>query len=98
MPECQNCHTKWTWTDTMKIGFKNSRSCPHCGEKQYVSPKSQQKQLPIYFFPMILLLSANAMFDLSSLVFLSIGALFILIVIVTTPYTIRLTNKQEPLF
>ena len=100
MPVCQNCGYEWSWRETAKIGigFKYSKKCPNCNKKQYVVPNMRRDIGFYYFIPSILLLIFDAIFQLSTKVFLSIGILFVLVIVITFPYTIKLSNEQEPLW
>ena len=98
MPKCQSCDSQWGWLDTLKVGFINNKKCPICQKRQYVSPSAKKRQLLIYYFPFIFLVIASPLFNLSNTVSLSIGFLFILIIIATSPYTIKLSNEQKPLW
>ena len=98
MPNCQNCDYKWSWLDTAKIGFINNKKCPNCNERQYVSPRLSKGIYAIYFISLIVLLASRPLFDLSSTVFISLGALFVLVMTIIIPFTVKLTNEQEPLW
>ncbi len=98
MPKCQNCKYEWGWWDTVKIGFKNNKKCLNCHKRQYVTPNVKRSHFLYYFVPSIVLLICNPLLNLNDTVFLSIAFLFVLIMIVTMPYTIKLTNEQEPLW
>ena len=98
MPNCQNCGYQWSWSDTMKIGFKNNRKCPNCKERQFIKPQTSGGIYVLYMIPFILMLFSRSLFDLSTYVFISIGLLFVVILTLIIPYTIKLSNKQEPLW
>jgi len=98
MPTCQNCGFKWSWWDTVKIGFKNNKNCSNCHKRQFVSPSIKMSQLLIYFFPFLLLVVTNSLLNLSDTVLLSIGFILVLVMIATMPYKIKLTNEQKPLW
>lgn len=98
MPNCQNCNFKWGWFDTVKIGFMNNKKCPNCGEKQFIKPQSRKGVYAIYLVPLIVFLFSRPLFDLSMLVYVSIGILFIIALTIIIPYTIKLSNEQEPLW
>lgn len=98
MPSCENCKYKWSWLDTIKIGFKGVKKCTSCGKRQYISQKPGNVYYYIYFFLLITLLSSLPLFDLSYLVSIFIATLFIIGMIAFIPYTIKLSNEQEPLW
>lgn len=98
MPNCQNCDYKWSWFDTVKVGFMNNKKCLNCGERQYVSTKTKKRTYAIYLPFLLILLFFRPLFDLNSTVYVSFIILFLLVMIVTIPYTIKLSNKQEPLW
>lgn len=98
MPNCQNCNYQWSWFETMKIGFMNNRKCPNCQERQYVKPHTSKAVFALYILALIVLLFSRPLFDLSIPVFISIGFVFVLALTLIIPYTIKLANRQEPLF
>ena len=98
MPNCQNCNYKWSWFDTVKIGFMNNKKCPNCEERQFIKPQASRGIYAFYIFPWIVLLFSRPLFDWSTPVFLSIGFVFILALTMIIPYTIKLSNEQEPLW
>ncbi|WP_033542888.1 TIGR04104 family putative zinc finger protein [Planococcus sp. CAU13] len=98
MPNCQNCNYQWSWFDTFKIGFMNNKKCPNCQERQYIKPQANKRIYVFYIVPLIILLFSRPLFDWSTPVFLSIGFFFIFALTLIIPYTIKLSNEQEPLF
>lgn len=98
MPNCQNCNYKWSWFDTVAIGFKNNKNCPNCGERQYVTPKTQLEVSLFTFIPLFLFIFLNSFFDLKNIVFISFVTLFILGMFIYIPFTIKLSNEQKPLW
>lgn len=98
MPNCQNCNYKWSWSDTLIIGFKNNKKCPNCEERQFIKPQASKGVSMLYILPMIIILFSRPLFDWSTPVFLSIGFFFILVATMLIPYTIKLSNEQEPLW
>lgn len=98
MPICQNCTHQWSWPDTVIIGFKNNKNCPHCGERQYVTPNSQKVISLFTYIPLIIFIFLNSIYDLANIVFLSFITLFVLGMFIYIPYTIKLSNEQKPLW
>ncbi|MGM0899219.1 MAG: TIGR04104 family putative zinc finger protein [Bacillota bacterium] len=98
MPHCENCGTKWSWSDTLKIGFKNNRKCPSCGERQYVVPNFSTKTYALYLLPLLTLIVLNIFFEFPLGVYIALAAPYILIVIALIPYTIKLSSEQKPLW
>lgn len=98
MPKCQNCDHTWSWLGTVKIGIKNNKKCSNCGKRQYVSAKSGKKQYAVYFFLLIALVFSRPLFDLSNMLYIPIGALFIIGMFMHIPYTIQLSNEQKPIW
>lgn len=98
MPNCQNCDFKWSWLDTAKIGFKNNKKCPNCGERQYISPRSRTGTYGFVIVPLIIFMFSRPLFDLSSSVYILLGILLILTMFIFLPYGIKLSNEQEPLW
>ncbi|KIL53532.1 hypothetical protein KP77_05080 [Jeotgalibacillus alimentarius] len=101
MPNCKNCQYKWSFFETMKIGFANSRKCPNCGVKQYVSTKSRKSVYMIYMIPLIILLFVRPLLEsigMNSFFSITLVVLFMIAYILYIPYTVRLSNEQEPLW
>ncbi|MBM7578618.1 TIGR04104 family putative zinc finger protein [Jeotgalibacillus terrae] len=101
MPNCENCHYKWSFFETMKIGFASSKKCPNCGAKQYVSTKSSKTIYIIYLIPLFIIVFVRPLLEslgVSSILSITLVVLFIIAYIFYIPYTIRLSNEQEPLW
>ena len=98
MPHCENCGTKWSWADTLKIGFKNNKKCTNCGERQYVVPDLSLKTYILYLLPVITLIVLNILFEFSTGLFIALATPYILVAIVFMPYTIKLSTKQKPIW
>ncbi|WP_010097969.1 TIGR04104 family putative zinc finger protein [Ornithinibacillus scapharcae] len=99
MPTCTTCHTKWSWKQTFKKSFTldTGMTCPHCGEKQYLTSKSRKRNsFTVFIIPLILLVSL--VFDIS--VVLRIVLIFsaAIVMFVTYPFFIELSEKEEPLW
>lgn len=96
MPTCTNCANKWTWKQTIKTLFK--LKCPYCGKKQYESASSRQKNGIFGVIIPIILLPVVVWFNIS------VGVAFILAMIIVTiifglyPFTLELSNEEEPYF
>jgi len=96
MPTCDYCKTKWTYKETLKMlfSFKAEMICPHCGERQYQSKKSQAIA-PftglIVFLPLLLSIFIDIPVFLSLLLIpiLAIG------VLLSFPFFTRLSSKEE---
>ena len=100
MPHCQNCAHQWSWTDTLKLSFKYFKGvkCPNCGKEQYVSIKSKQRPMLISFIGVFILVFSRPLFDLNLLTYTLLAILLLLIVLIATLYSIKLSNEQEPLW
>lgn len=96
MPTCQHCHTKWTWTQTIKRLF--TLTCPYCGQKQYESASSKQRGGIFGVITPLILLPIIIGFDVS------MGAALILAIMVSAgifgfyPFILKLSNEEEPFF
>ncbi|MGM0898237.1 MAG: TIGR04104 family putative zinc finger protein [Bacillota bacterium] len=98
MPECQKCGFQWAWKDSLKISFKNNKKCPNCAQRQYVTPTTKKRHLLFYFLPSMILITANPLFHLNDAVFFFLLFSLALVMMVTVPYTITLSNEQKPLW
>lgn len=98
MPHCENCGNRWSWADTLMIGFTNNRKCPSCGERQYVVPNLSIKTYILYLLPLFILIILNITFEFPMGLFIALAIPYILIVIALIPYTIKLSTKQKPIW
>lgn len=98
MPHCENCGTKWNWANTLKIGFTNNRKCPSCGERQYVVADTKLRTYIATALPLVILITASNYLDLSTQLTITMAAVFCMVMMAIMPYTIKLSNKQEPLW
>lgn len=100
MPNCDSCGHKWSWADSMKVSmmYYSGKKCPHCGERQFISPSTRKKQWIVYLVLLFLILFIRPMFDISVAVNLMITIPIILIMIFSIPYTIQLADEQKPLW
>ncbi|MGP4060175.1 TIGR04104 family putative zinc finger protein [Halobacillus sp. H74] len=106
MPICQSCGNKWSWKQSVKSLFRFSRKmkCPYCGEMQYQSQDSMKKGslvalIPIILAPIItmvaqLFFSLEPLFGFVLMIYVLLMGLFFSI----TPFVLRLSNKEEPLW
>lgn len=96
MPNCDNCHNKWNWKQTIKITttLNPVMTCPYCGEKQYQTQKSKTK---IGFLTTIVLLPLllQPFFDIPGAFLLSLFPILAVIVILLYPFLIELSSREE---
>ena len=98
MPECQNCGFQWAWKDSLIISIKNTKKCPNCGQKQYVTPSTKKNHLLFYYLPLLILIIAKPIFYLHDAAFFFLLLFLAILMTVTIPYTIKLANEQKPLW
>lgn len=100
MPICQNCDHQWSWKTTFKkaFTFKRSMKCPKCKEVQYASAKSMQKSGIIGIFPAPIILFSSMIFDLNLGTTILLAMLILIIISITYPITLELSNEEEPLW
>ncbi|MBD7936528.1 MULTISPECIES: TIGR04104 family putative zinc finger protein [Cytobacillus] len=96
MPICQNCHHKWSWTQTFKRLFTMRRTlkCMYCGENQYQSVASKKVTC---FLPLVssFIIAFIYLFNPSqTIVYLSSGFVFIIICLLM-PFFIRFINNND---
>ncbi|MBY7143978.1 hypothetical protein KFZ56_13175 [Virgibacillus sp. NKC19-3] len=99
MPTCQNCHHKWSWKQTFKKSFTlgGGMTCPYCEEKQYITPRTRTRSTIITFIIIALFMLSNLFFGPSYIFFFVIISVLPLF-LVTYPFFIELSNKEEPLW
>lgn len=99
MPTCQNCHTKWTWSQTFKKQFNlmGEMTCPYCDEKQYYSARIRKASGVIPFIIITVIMLGNLIFGPSVIALI---ALFLIlpVYLLVLPFIIELANEEEPLF
>lgn len=100
MPNCQNCGAKWSWRTTAKtsLSFKDEKVCPHCGADQYISTRSKQQGAMVATAPMVLIILLDAFFDFNLPIAILVAIPLIAAVFVLLPFTIELSNENEPLW
>jgi len=100
MPNCQNCTSKWSWSDAFKLSFSpfKGSKCAKCKQNQFISTKSRLLSSIISGVGVFSLILFTTLLDVSLPVYLSFGTLLILAVITTIPYSIKLSSEQEPLW
>lgn len=59
MPDCTNCYYRWRVKEVLSLGFsKYGKDCPSCGQRQYISAKTQKVftfgYLSLLFVPFLL--------------------------------------------
>jgi len=99
MPTCQNCHYEWTWSETFRKSFTldSAMTCPHCGNKQYITKKSRKRSsLTTFIAPLILLL--HIIFSFSPVVTIGLLISACIIIFISYPFIIQLSNEKEPLW
>ena len=96
MPICQTCHKEWTWMQTIKNLFK--LKCPFCGSKQYEAAASKKRGSLFLIIPLIIVPLMNVLLDLTVPFALFLSFLIVLLIFVTYPFILKLSNDEEPLF
>lgn len=96
MPVCKSCQNKWSWNQTVKKMFtlNTAMTCPYCGEKQYQTRKSKRKATILSVSGALPLL-LNILFDIPSIILLSMFPVLFLVLISLTPFLIQLSDKEE---
>lgn len=96
MPTCQNCHSKWSWKQTIKKTFTldPGMSCPYCGETQYQTQKSKTRN---GFFNAIILipLLINIFFDIPGVFLLSLFPLLFVLTMSLYPFLVEISSREE---
>ncbi|ASK63842.1 hypothetical protein CFK37_17595 [Virgibacillus phasianinus] len=99
MPTCQHCGSIWSWKDTFLqvIKFKMKMKCPNCEEIQYQSAKSR-KRSQLYFLPIIFFIVFLNLANVTLTIYISTVVFVTILILLFTPYTIELSNEEEPLW
>ncbi len=99
MPICQNCKHYWSWKQTIKKTFTldTGMNCPSCGKKQFLTSKSKKRSNVLVFLaPFIMLL--DILFNIPSLITLGLLAFSFFFAVAISPFFIKLTNENAPLW
>jgi len=100
MPACNQCDTKWSWTQTLKrssFTFGIGMICPYCKQKQYISASSRKKHT-MYVLATFVPFLINLFFDLSISKAIFYAFITGVIIIGIYPFLIELSNQEESLF
>ncbi|TFD92933.1 TIGR04104 family putative zinc finger protein [Jeotgalibacillus sp. R-1-5s-1] len=98
MPRCQNCHQKWSHLATLKrsLNFSSGVTCPHCGEKQFVTKQSRKRSASLSGLISFIIIAAALFFNFSLSELLIFSGVILVLSMLILPYGIELTNKDEP--
>ncbi|WP_254369277.1 TIGR04104 family putative zinc finger protein [Planococcus sp. CP5-4_UN] len=95
MPHCENCGTKWSWVNLLKIGFQTKRKCATCNKMQY-APSGLDRKL---YIPMLIIMFiaplAWAYLEIPDLAYVLFFIILSLLAIIFSPYTIKLHNRPK---
>jgi len=96
MPTCANCHSKWSWKQTVKKMFTldTGMNCPYCGERQYQTGKSKKKAGILNFFVLLPLL-LNIFFDIPAAILLSSFPVLFFLIMSLNPFLMNLSSKEK---
>ena len=99
MPSCENCGRKWKWkTIVLKtLKLTNKVNCPYCGKTQYLVPKSRKKTAIFSFLPVLLLMSANLIFDLEVLGIILLTPTLLVVALSLYPFLMKLSSEDKKL-
>ncbi|WP_027965039.1 TIGR04104 family putative zinc finger protein [Halalkalibacillus halophilus] len=100
MPTCQNCHTEWSWKETMKASMilDTRMTCPHCQQAQYTS-KQTHKRFMIYTpIMLVFVIFLPQIIDLSLTATIAFAVFLIIATLSATPLLLNLSNEEEFLF
>ncbi|MFC2948944.1 TIGR04104 family putative zinc finger protein [Virgibacillus sediminis] len=99
MPVCQQCHSSWSWKETIKKWFslKNSMACPHCGATQYATARTRKVTSLMNFIAITVIMTMNLFLGPSIMVVIALLLLFPLHLAIY-PYILTLSNDEEPLW
>src|SRR5699024_12843661 len=95
MPTCANCHSKWSWKQTMKKMFTldTGMNCPYSGERQYQTGKSKKKAGILNFLDLLPLL-LNMFFDIPAAILLSSFTVLLFLIMSFDLFLINLISKE----
>jgi len=97
MTTCANCHTKWSWKQTVKntMSFDPTMTCPYCKVKQYQSQKSKTKGTIFTCIVIFLLFFMQYIFPLSIIGVLSLWVILFAVIMLVYPYLVELSSREE---
>ncbi|MCA0970264.1 hypothetical protein LCM20_06665 [Halobacillus litoralis] len=100
MANCQNCGYKWSYSTSLKktfLRFKRSMECPNCGKKQYQSQQSLKRSSSLTLIPLALLPIAWLL-DLEISTAYGLAGFLLLAFVLLHPFTLELSNEEQPLW
>jgi len=96
LPVCKHCHTKWTYTDTLKNSFR--LRCPYCKKKNFFSREFRWREPIFFLFIMVINFFLLPMLSISFWYKTSIILIILIAYIAMTPFGLKLTKHEEPYF
>lgn len=95
MPTCENCHSKWKWTETIKktSTIDPGMTCPYCKETQYQTKSSIRKintLMPIVLLPLLL----QIFFDIPGAVLLSLFPVLLVVFTIFYPFLVEVSSRK----
>ncbi|WP_188207682.1 TIGR04104 family putative zinc finger protein [Alkalibacillus aidingensis] len=99
MPTCQLCSTRWTWKQTCRRLFTldTRLTCPHCGETQFLSKKTNKIGAVINLITPFIIIFSSLIFSLSVWGIILVVFSVIVSAISIYPLFTELSNEEEPL-
>lgn len=99
MPVCQNCSYTWSLGETLKRSFSiwPAMKCPNCEAEQFITAQSRKRSAIISGLSIALVMLLNIFFGPTAYTLLLL-CVALVIVAITYPRIIKLSNTEEHLF
>ncbi|WP_188205609.1 TIGR04104 family putative zinc finger protein [Alkalibacillus aidingensis] len=96
---CANCHYQFRYKEALPFSWKTrvGHECPNCHKTQYYSAKSRKTSLYMTLIGVIIIMFLN-MLDVSFPIVFSIALFLIAFFLFISPFTMELSNEEEPLW
>ncbi|WP_084500450.1 TIGR04104 family putative zinc finger protein [Halalkalibacillus halophilus] len=96
---CENCNYTFSYKESLPFSWKTriGYPCPNCKETHYYTADSRRKSMYITLGAVVLIIFLNAI-DLPFVTIFAIGAIMIAFLILLSPFTMKITRKEERLW
>lgn len=96
MPVCQKCGHVWSYGETLKrsIVLFNSMRCPNCDREQFTTLQSRRRSSILSGVSILLVMLFNIFFG-PTVYTLALLGLVVILLVVTYPRLIKLSNTEE---
>ncbi|TMW72837.1 TIGR04104 family putative zinc finger protein [Alteribacter natronophilus] len=96
LPVCWSCRHQFTYREGLRFLFR--KNCPACGKKQYVTTKSNLRTgIPAMLVVLVPGILIRVVFEMSFLSYALVMTLLLAAAMMTVPFFVETSEKEEPL-